>query len=102
MYTYKFYFTDDLSYQKYTTQSTTYTGPYNSSKADNAVDRDLTTCTRTKAIGVTSQDKRVTWQVDLGDVYSIYSINIVFRNYDGFGNSFFFSFSVYSGCLLFM
>ncbi|XP_078328157.1 uncharacterized protein LOC144623568 [Crassostrea virginica] len=57
-------------------------------KASYAVDRNITTCMRTKPIGVNSPEKTVWWKVDLGGVYNIYSVNILFRNYteyDGFG-----------------
>lgn len=40
---------------------------------------------RTKAIGWISKHKTVWWKVDLGGVYNIYSITILFKNYDGFG-----------------
>lgn len=40
---------------------------------------------RTKDIGRSSNDKTVWWKVDLGGVFNIYSINILFKNYDGFG-----------------
>lgn len=36
-------------------------------------------------IGSNFFDKWVWWKVDLGVVYSIYSIDILFRNYDGYG-----------------
>lgn len=53
--------------------------------ADNAVDRNTLTCMRTSDIGIRSAEKTMWWKVDLGDLYSIYSINIIFRNYDGLG-----------------
>ena len=40
---------------------------------------------RTKEIGINSPDKTVWWKVDLGGVYNIYSVNIAFKNYDGYG-----------------
>ena len=40
-------------------------------KAGNAVDRNITTCMRTDAIGVNSRDQAVWWRVDLGGVYNI-------------------------------
>ena len=40
---------------------------------------------RTKEIGVTSQDKEVWWKVDLGAMYNIYSVNILFKDYDNNG-----------------
>lgn len=53
--------------------------------AQNALDRNVTTCTRTAIIGNTSPDKNVSWQVDLGGVYNIYSITILFKEYEGYG-----------------
>lgn len=50
-----------------------------------AVDRDATTCMRADSIGQNSFYQTVWWKVDLGVVYSIYSVNILFKNYDGFG-----------------
>nr|XP_022307521.1 uncharacterized protein LOC111113519 [Crassostrea virginica] len=70
---------DDLSYKKVASQSRTYTGiRYD---AGNAVDGNTTTCIRTQPIGVNSPDKTVWWKVDLGGVYNIYSVNILFKNY---------------------
>lgn len=80
---------DDLSYHKTATQSITYTGGETLYGAGNAVDRNTLTCMRTREIGTRSPDKTVWWTVDLGDVYSIYSINILFKDYDGFGKFFF-------------
>ena len=84
----KFYMdTDDLSRQKTATQSTTSLGANDLYKASNAVDRDITTCMRTDVIGTGTQipDKTVWWRVDLGGVYNIYSVNIAFKHYDGYG-----------------
>lgn len=53
--------------------------------ASYAVDRNSATCMRTYEIGPNSPDKTTWWKVDLGEVYSIYSIDIMFKNYDGFG-----------------
>lgn len=53
--------------------------------ASNAVDRNTATCMRTKGIGRNSDDKTVWWKVDLGAVYNIYSISILFKHYDGYG-----------------
>lgn len=49
--------------------------------ADLAVDRNVETCTRTNAIGLSSPDKTTWWKVDLGRVFNIYSINILFKTY---------------------
>ncbi|XP_078330772.1 uncharacterized protein LOC144624723 [Crassostrea virginica] len=81
----------DLSVNKVAVQSTTATPPINDPSrytAGNAVDRDITTCMRTKPIGPTSPDKTVWWKVDLGGVYNIYSVNILFKNYEGYDNMF--------------
>ena len=76
-------FKDDLSYNKNASQSHTYPGPlYGAGKA---VDGNIATCMRTEAIGSNSPDKTVWWKVDLGGVYNIYSVNILFKNYDGYG-----------------
>lgn len=66
-------------------QSHTQVGPYY--EANLAVDRNTATCTRTNPtdIGGGYSDKTVWWRVDLGGLYSIYSITILFRNYDGAG-----------------
>lgn len=54
-------------------------------EASNAVDGNTLTCMRTLDIGSNSPYKTVWWNVDLGGVYSINSINILFKNYDGYG-----------------
>ncbi|XP_078329590.1 uncharacterized protein LOC111112689 [Crassostrea virginica] len=77
---------DDLSKDKVATQSKTPPPAYrdpNEYAAGNAVDRNTMTCMRTEPIGGTSPDQTVWWKVDLGRVYSIYSVNILFKNYDG-------------------
>ncbi|XP_078327619.1 receptor-type tyrosine-protein phosphatase alpha-like [Crassostrea virginica] len=73
---------DDLSYKNNASQSKTYAGK--GYGAGNAVDKNTTTCMRTDHIGQNSPDKTVWWKVDLGGVYNIYSVNILFKNYDGF------------------
>ena len=81
-------YVDDLSKDKIAIQSTTYPVPQNDAdryRADNAVDRDVTTCMRTGIIGPNSPDKTVWWRVDLGKVYNIYSVNVLFKNYEGYG-----------------
>lgn len=40
---------------------------------------------RTEQMGRNSPFKTMWWKVDLGGLYNIYSINIVFKNYDGEG-----------------
>lgn len=76
---------DDLSYHKTANQSMTYPGVETLYGAGNAVDRKTRTCMRTKEIGRSSLDKTVWWKVDLGGLYSIYNVNIIFENYDGLG-----------------
>lgn len=51
----------------------------------NAVDRNYETCMRTDQVGLYSPLKMSWWRVDLGGVYNIYRITILFKNYDGFG-----------------
>ena len=77
-------FTDDLSKNKHATQSTTALSSTDDFIASKAVDRDITTCMRANPIG-TSSVKSMWWRVDLGGVYNIYSVNILFKNYDGYG-----------------
>lgn len=76
---------DDLSYSKTASQSSTETGPYNRYHASNAVDNITTTCMRTQDIGFNSMRKMIWWRVDLGGVYNIYRINILFKNYVHYG-----------------
>lgn len=40
---------------------------------------------RTVEIGANSPQKSVWWKVDLGGVYNIHSINILFKKYDDLG-----------------
>lgn len=74
---------DDISYNKVATQSHTWVGA--GYDASNAVDGNIATCMRTKTIGSRSDDKTLWWKVDLGGVYSIYTINIQFKSYSGEG-----------------
>ena len=76
-------FTDDLSHNKDASQSHTFTGP--GYGAENAVDGNTATCMRTSQIGPNSPYKTVWWKVDLGGVYNIFSVNILFKNYNGYG-----------------
>lgn len=76
-------FEDNLSYNKLATQSLSYPG--SSTGARIAVDKNTATCTRQYDIGLSSLYKTVWWKVDLGDVYNIYSISILFKTYDGYG-----------------
>lgn len=72
---------DDLSYSKIASQSHAYVGT--SYDAGNAVDGNIATCMRTRVIGIgpTPQDRKMWWKVDLGGLYTIYNINIQFKNY---------------------
>ena len=75
-----------MSRNKVATQSSIYSNLNNEQyRAGNAVDRNITSCMRTGVIGPTSPYKTVWWKVDLGEVYNIYSVNILFKNYDGYG-----------------
>lgn len=73
---------DDLSYNEVATQSPLYLG--NTYDASNAVDRQIGTCMRTEEIGLNSAYHSTWWKVDLGGIYNIYSINILFKNYAGY------------------
>ena len=79
------FFKDNLSYKKGASQSKTYPGT--KYDAENAVDGNTETCMRTEAIGPNSPFQTVWWRVDLGGVYNIYSVNILFKNYDGEGTA---------------
>lgn len=60
-------------------------------EASNAVDGNSLTCMRTREIGTTSIHKTVWWKVDLGGMYSIYNIDVLFKNYgswEGWGTHF--------------
>lgn len=76
---------DDLSFKAIATQSLTYNGPYYN--AINAVDRNTDTCMRTDDIGnkAPQTQKTTWWKVDLGGMYRIYSISILFKNYNNLG-----------------
>eukprot|EP00105_Crassostrea_gigas_P039840 XP_019923988.1 PREDICTED: multiple epidermal growth factor-like domains protein 10 [Crassostrea gigas] len=74
---------DKISFNKIATQS------HNSASgtgydASNALDGNTTTCMRTSIIGDNAPYKTVWWKVDLGGVHSIYSINVQFKNYNGY------------------
>lgn len=43
---------------------------------------------KTQDIGRNSKYKTVWWRVDLGGVYNVYNINILFKSYDGYGIQF--------------
>lgn len=74
-------FLDDLSYNKIATQSPIY--QRNSEyEANNALDRNITTCMRTQAIGLSSTDNSMWWKVDLGGLNNVYRITIMFKSYE--------------------
>lgn len=78
-----FLFKDEISFAKIASQSHTYVGTHH--EASNAVDGNTTTCMRTVEIGKNAPKETVWWKVDLGAVYNIYRINILFKNYEGYG-----------------
>ncbi|XP_056003693.1 multiple epidermal growth factor-like domains protein 11 [Ostrea edulis] len=77
---------DDLSKGKIASQSSTWECNVqtcaNLYLASNAVDGDTTTCSRSKWIGPSAPDKTMWWKVDLGAIYSIHSIAILFKDDD--------------------
>lgn len=77
-----------MAYKTVATQSHTLPGPYYD--ANNAVDKNITTCMRTDAIGVNSHYRTMWWKVDLGGIFNLYSINVLFKNYANEGASFVF------------
>lgn len=76
-----FPFLDDLSYNKIATQSPIYRR-ISEYEANNALDRNITTCMRTQAIGLSSTDNNMWWKVDLGGLYNVYRITIMFKSYE--------------------
>lgn len=78
-----FQFKEDLTKKTGATQAHTYAGNIKLYGANNAIDGNKDTCTRTNPIGqgISFPVKTVWWRVDLGEVYTIYSINILFKNY---------------------
>lgn len=78
-------FADDLSFNAVTSQSKILFDPLNMYVASHAVDRKTATCMRTVAIGNTADVKSTWWKVNLGGAFNIYSINILFKNYDNLG-----------------
>lgn len=73
-------YSDDLSVGKIAIQSHTYSPPSSLYSANNAVDRNTDTCTKTRAIGYGAQFNVVFWVVDLGRVHNIFSIDTLFKN----------------------
>lgn len=78
-------FADDLSFKAVASQSKILYDPSNFYAASNAVDRNTATCMRTVAIGNTAVEKTTWWKADLSETFNIYSINILFKNYDNLG-----------------
>lgn len=76
-----FPFLNDLSYNKIATQSPIYRR-ISEYEANNALDRNITTCMRTQAIGLSSTDNNMWWKVDLGGLYNVYRITIMFKSYE--------------------
>lgn len=79
------FYTDDLSFKAVASQSGILFDPSNLYAASHAVDRNPATCMRTVTIGSTDVEKTTWWKVDLGGTFNIYSINILFKNYDNLG-----------------
>lgn len=79
--------TDDLSFQVLASQSPIYTSSssHHWYEARNAIDRNTDTCMRTDGIGASAPSKHTWWKVDLGAVYSVYSISILFKDYGNLG-----------------
>lgn len=75
---------DNLSANKPTDQyRQTYT--CRSCGAGKAVDGNMSTCMRTDDIGITTAfDSKTWWYVDLGGIYNVYNIRILFRDYPGY------------------
>lgn len=71
--------TGDLSVIKYTAQYKTVRS-CSACDAINAVDRNISTCTRTD-FGQTAPDQITWWYVDLGAIHSVHNIRIQFRDY---------------------
>lgn len=82
-------FSDDLSFKAVASQSKMIEDPSNMYAANYAVDKNASTCMRTVAIGNTAPEKSTWWKVDLGGTLNIYSINILFKNYENFGMYYF-------------
>jgi hypothetical protein len=79
---------EDLSKDGTAAQSTTWSCHANDLSCspyylpNNAVDGDTSTCTRTSFFGGSFfPDKTAWWYVDLGEIRSVYSVGIQFRDY---------------------
>lgn len=80
-----YFYTDDLSFKAVASQSKIALGQPIAYAASNAVDRDIATCTRADEIGMNALDKTTWWKVDLNGTFNIFSINILFKNYENYG-----------------
>lgn len=80
---------DDLSSHALASQfpGFSFSSSHYSYEATNAVDRNTATCMRTDAIGIGASaiNKHTWWKVDLGAIYNIYSIDILFKDYRQLG-----------------
>ena len=75
------YFSDDISVGENATQYITpVCDPPSDCEAINAVDRNIGTCSKSEAIG-RSSNKVIWWYVDLGEILSVYDIRIQFKDY---------------------
>ena len=75
------YLSDDISVRKNATQeSTAICLPPSVCEANNAVDRNINTCSKTSPIGRDST-KFTWWYVDLGEILSVFDIRIQFKDY---------------------
>ncbi|XP_061185178.1 multiple epidermal growth factor-like domains protein 10 [Saccostrea echinata] len=73
---------DDLSAGKNASQGPTYLAwRPQFYAAVNAVDRNNSSCMRTREIGSASPYRETWWMVDLGDIYSVFKIRILFKGY---------------------
>lgn len=86
VFQYILYDSDDLSSGKKAEHWDDYSSFHEIYRANNALDRNTSTCTRTLEIGKTSPRKTAWCIVDLGIVYNIHSVDIYFKNYDNYGN----------------
>ncbi|XP_062573665.1 protein draper-like isoform X3 [Saccostrea cucullata] len=78
---------DHLSFNKTTEHSQNYNNCYLAKYCDiyhsrNAVDRNNDTCTRTRPIEPSNWSNQTWWYVDLGGIYNVYKVNIIFRLYE--------------------
>ncbi|XP_062610260.1 platelet endothelial aggregation receptor 1-like [Saccostrea cucullata] len=77
---------DNISAGKYSEQNSVWPCPHTTphctfNSANNAIDGSINTCMKTDIIGPSSEDQTVWWRLDLGDIKSIYSIRIQFKDY---------------------